>query len=145
MQPNHFTLGKIILFVSTKGIILQKTKASKIALFFGDFLSFATIGVLIFFIVKANQPLHWPPTFQAQLLLAAVFIGIAYFLFRTVRSTVNECKGYTIAQKGSEILINGKLFAAQSRSESIIKKKVGYEGFGVAYEIQLKHKQKRGF
>ena len=135
--------GKNILYFSTEGIILQKTKASKIALLFWQFMLFAAIGTATYFIVEANQSLQWPPTLLGCLILITIVIGIAYFLVRTVRSTYNEWKAYAIVQNGSEILINGKPFTNQANGEVLIKKRVGYEGLGVAYEVYLKHQEKK--
>lgn len=137
-----FHIGKNMLFFSPQGVVLQKTKTSKVKLVIWNLLLFATIGITIAYIVNGSQPLHWPPAFLDRLLLVVFVTGIGYFLFHTVRSTVYECKEYAITQNGGEILVNGKSFANQSQTVLAIKKKAGYKGVGAAYELQLKHNRK---
>ncbi len=143
MQATEFQIGKNILSVSANAITLQKTRRSKVILIFWTSILLLTIFVTIFFITKANQPLRWPPTFEGKLLLLAMFFGIVFLIAWTLRSTNNEFKDYMIARNEDEILVNGKPFANRMRTEVVIKKKVGQDGIGVSYEIQLKHDKKK--
>jgi len=48
-----------------------------------------------------------------------------------------------MSQNNSEVFLNGKSFAPQSQTNLFIKKRVGWQGLGVSYEIQLKGRKKK--
>jgi hypothetical protein len=140
---NKTQIGKNILLFENENVVLQKTNRSKSVLAFWTTLLLLTILGTIYFILKDNQPLHWPPTLGGRILLPFVVGGILFLIFRILRSTVNEWKDYVLATDGHNVIVNGSHFGELSQTEIVIKEKVGHEGIGVAYEVQLKHKRKK--
>jgi hypothetical protein len=136
-------IGKNILLVGEKDVLLRKTNRSKITLAFWTSLQVLIISTAIFLIYKRNQPLHWPLAAEGRFLLGAMLIGILFFIAWTLRSAINEWKDYKISREHGEISVNGRRFADQSQTEIVIKEKVGRDGIGVAYEIQLKNNTRK--
>lgn len=136
-------IGKNILLFDNGNVVLQKTNKSKAVLAFWTSLLLLTIFATIYFILKDNQPLHWPPTVEGRILLPFVVGGIMFLIFWILRSTVNEWKDYIISKDGRIVFVNGRQFGELSQTEIVIKEKVGHNGIGVAYEVQLKHNRKK--
>jgi hypothetical protein len=140
---NLFHIGKNILTLSASGVLLQKTRRNKFMLFSLDVFMLALIGTVATLIIRTSRPLHWPKDFIGWLCLVALIIAPAFYLFNSFRSTFNECKPYLVSQDNSQVFLNGKIFAPQPQTNLFIKKKVGWQGVGVSYEIQLKSLKKK--
>lgn len=136
-------IGKNILLFENGKVVLRKTNKSKLTIAFWTFLLLLTIFVTIFFILKDNQPLRWPPDIEGRIILPFVIGGVIFLIFRILRSAVNDGKEYVIAQEHDRIIVNRKLFAAVSQTVIAVKEKVGHKGIGIAYEVQLRYKRKK--
>lgn len=112
-------------------------------LFSLDIFMLALIVTVAAFIIRTNQPLHRPNDFIGWLCLAALIIAPAFYLFNSFRSTFKECSPYLISQDNSQVFLNGKIFASRPQTNLFIKKRVGWQGLGVSYEIQLKSLKKK--
>jgi hypothetical protein len=140
---NSFHIGKNILTLNSSHVLLQKTPRNKFMLFSLDIFMLVLIGAVATFIIRTSQPLHWPKDIVGWLCLAALIIAACYFLFNIFRSTFNECKPYIISHDNSQVFLNGKTFAPRPQTSLLIKKRVGWQGLGVSYEIQLKSPKKK--
>jgi hypothetical protein len=136
-------IGKNILLFYNGNVVLQKTSQSKGVLAFWTTLLLLTIFATIYFILKDNQPLQWPPTVEGRILLLFVVGGILFLIFWILRSMVNEWRDYVLSKDGHNIIVNGRQFGELSQTEIVIKEKVGHKGIGVAYEVQLKYNRKK--
>ena len=104
-----FHFGKNLLVVRPEKLILKKTKSSKALLIFWDVLLFSIIGVTLTYLIRINRTrLTFPEKFFDRLLVIAVLVGFLYFIFDTIRKSVNECKTYVFSLNNSQIEINNK-------------------------------------
>ena len=140
---DSYHIGKNLLTLGSSDVFLQKTTKSKAWLIFWDGFMLLLIATAATIIIKTNRPLRLPTDFVGWLCLGALVIAPIYYLVNLFHSTYNECKPYRIAQNGSDIVLNGKNYAPQSQANLVVKKKVGWQGLGVAYEVQLRGKRKK--
>jgi hypothetical protein len=138
-----YHIGKNLLTLGSSDVFLQKTAKSKAWLIFWDCFMVVLIATVATIIIKTNQPLRLPKDLVGWLCLAALVIAPIFYLVNMFHSTYNECKPYRIAQNDSDIILNGKNYAPQSQANLVVKKKVGWQGLGVAYEVQLRSKRKK--
>lgn len=137
---NSFRIGKNLLTLTSTSVLLQKTTRNKFMLIFLDFFIFAVLVTVVTIIVKTNQSFY-QPDFVGWLCLGALVIVPMYFLSTMFRSTFNECKNYSISQNDGKVVLNGRHFELH-QTNLVVKKRVGWQGLGLSYEIQSKSQQK---
>lgn len=139
-----FHFGKNLITVTPEKIILKKTKRSKALLVFWNVVLFSIIAFTLSYLIILNRThLKFPSDFFDRLLAIAALVGFLYFVFHTVRESINECNAYVFDLNHSQVVVNSKPFGEGSLTELKIIKSVGWDGLGESYKICLAAKRRR--